>query len=109
MRPGRRAEAPHPGLPVAGEQAPARQLVARPLADDGAGDVADVVLVEDEERAQARARERLAHAAQAVRVQAPEVDALLEVDLHVAGSLERPIPSMARVWIGRGNRTRGRL
>src|SRR5262244_4068632 len=102
MRPGRRAEAPHPGLPVAGEQAPADQLVAGPLADDGAGDVADVVLVEHEERAEAGASERLAGAPQAVGVQAPEVDALLEVHLHAAGRLDGPVPAMLGVdGIGR--------
>src|SRR5215470_2926368 len=46
------AEVPDPGLAVAGQQAPARELVARPLADDGAGEIADVVLVEDEDRAE---------------------------------------------------------
>ncbi len=46
------AEVPHPRLTVAGEQAPARQLVARPLADHGRGEIADVVLIEDEHGAE---------------------------------------------------------
>src|SRR5262249_12249618 len=71
-----------------------RELVARPLADHGARDVADVVLVEHEQRAEARAREGLPHAAEPVGVQPPEVDALLEVHLHVTGRVQRPIPAM---------------
>ena len=98
-----RAEVPHPGLAVPGEQAPARELVARPLADDGAREIADVVLVEHEERAEPRPRQRLARAPQAVGVQAAEVDALLEVDLHVSGRLERAVPAMARVHVVRGH------
>src|SRR5215510_166124 len=54
-----RAEIPYPRLAVAGQQAPARELVARPLPDDGAGEIADVVLVEDEDRAEPRPRQRL--------------------------------------------------
>ena len=52
----RRAEVPDVGIAVAGEQRVARQLVARPLADHRARDVADVVLVEAQQRAQARTR-----------------------------------------------------
>src|SRR5262249_59503275 len=51
MVPRRRAEVPDPRLAVAGEQRVADELVAGPLADDGARDVAHVVLVEHEERA----------------------------------------------------------
>ena len=107
------AEVPHPRLAVAGQQAPARELVARPFADDGAREIADVVLVEDEDGAQPRARQRLAGAAQPVGVQAAEIDALLEVHLHVAGSLERPVPAVARVHVlgrhgpGHGSGLRG--
>ena len=90
MQPGRvqavmlrgRAEVPDVGVAVAGEQRIARQLVARPFADDGAGGVADVVLVEAQQRAEARVRQRGARAREAVIVQAAEVDAFLEVDLR---------------------------
>src|SRR6185369_14338380 len=78
----------------------ADQLVARPFADDGARDVADVVLVEAEHRAEAGGGERLARAREPVAVQAPEVDALLEVDLRDAGRLERPAPAVAGVEVG---------
>ena len=94
-----RAEVPHPRLAVAGQQAPARELVARPLADDGAGEIADVVLVEDEHGAEPGGRQRPARAAEAVGVQAPEIHALLEVDLHVAGRLQRTIPAVAGVHV----------
>ena len=94
---GGRAEVPDVRVAVAGEERIARELVARPFADHRARRVADVVLVEAEQRAEARAGERLARARQPVVVQAAEVDALLEVDLHVAGSLQRPRPVVVRV------------
>src|SRR5262249_38644552 len=86
-----------PRLAVARQQTPARQLVARPLANDRAGEITDVVLVEDEDSAEPRSGERLARAAEAIGVQAPEVHALFEIHLHVAGRLERTIPPVA--WI----------
>ena len=96
--PRRRAEVPHPGLAVAGEEAPAGELVARPLADDGARDVADVVLVEQ------RAGRPAPTSASARRVrprryvvQAAEVHPLLEIHLGVAGRLDRPVPAVLRV------------
>src|SRR5260370_12646269 len=90
------AEVPDPGLAVAGEQAPAGQLVARPLPDDGARDVADVVLVEEQERAESRLRERAAGAAEAVAVEAAEVHALLEVHLGVTWGLAGAVPPVLR-------------
>src|SRR5437867_5461944 len=94
---GRRPEIPHPGLAVAGQEAPARELIPGPLADDRARDVADIVLVEDEQRAKAGAGQGLANPAQPVGVQAAEVHALLEVHLHVAGRLEGAVPRVSRV------------
>ena len=47
--------------------------------------------------------ERLARAPQAIGVQTAEVDALLEVDLRVAGRLERTVPPVARVHVGIGH------
>src|SRR5438093_3954980 len=99
-----RTEIPDPRLAVAGQQAPARELVARPLADDGAGEIADVVLVEHEERAEARVRKRLARAAEPIGVEAMEIHALLEVDLRVTGRLQRPVPTMAGMHVGGGHR-----
>src|SRR5206468_2352963 len=106
----RRAEVPHPRLAVAGEERPPRELVARPLADDGRRHVANVVLVEQEQRAESGSRERLPHATQAIAVQPPEVHALFEVDLHVAGRLERTVPAVPGIGGGRRRtRRRGRL
>ena len=93
----RRAEIPDVRIAVAGEQRVARQLVARPLADDGARRVADVVLVEAQQRAEPRVRERRARAREAVVVQPAEIDALLEVDLRVARRLQRAIPAVMRI------------
>ena len=42
-------------------------------------------------------RERVARAREAVVVQAAEIDALLEIDLHAARRLERPLPVVPRV------------
>ena len=97
----RRAEVPDVRIAVAGEQRIARQLVARPLADHGARGVADVVLVEAQQRAEPRLRERGARAREAVVVQPAEIDALLEVDLRVAGRLQRPVPAVMRIDVVR--------
>src|SRR5262249_58969864 len=56
------------GVAVAGEQRPAAKLVALPLADLGRGDVADVVDVEDEQRAELGFFQRLLDAAQPIAV-----------------------------------------
>src|SRR2546422_9502057 len=107
----RGAEIPHPRLAGAGQQTPARELVARPLADDRAREIADVVLIEHEDRAEARPRQRLTRAAQPIGVQAPEIHALFEVHLRVSRRLEGPVPSMARIDIvgGPGPGLRGGL
>ena len=47
---------------------PARQLVAGPFADDRAGNITDVILVEQQEGPQARPGQRLPYAAQPVSV-----------------------------------------
>ncbi len=103
-----RAEIPHPRLTWSGEQAIADQLVARPLADDRARDVADIVLVETQHRAETGRGEGLAGAREAVAMQAPEIDALLEVDLRDARCLQRPMPAMARIEVALVDRKEGR-
>ena len=77
---GRRAEVPEVRLAAAGEEREARHLVAGPLPDVGARDVADVVEVEDQQGAQLRCLERLADAVESVVPQPLGVDALLPVD-----------------------------
>src|SRR6185436_3828325 len=96
------AEIPYVGIAIAGEERVARELVARPFADHRARGVADVVLVEREQAAEAGLRERRTHARESVVVQPPEVDALLEVHLRAPGCLQRAIPAMLRidfVWL----------
>ena len=93
------AEIPYPGVAGSRQQAIPDQLVAGPLADDGAGDVADVVLIETEHGAEAGLGQRLARACQPVAVQAAKVDALFEIHLSRAGRLEGPVPAMVRLEI----------
>src|ERR1700693_5486033 len=92
-----RAEIPDVRVAVAGQQRIAGQLVAGPLADDGAGGVADVVLVETEQRAETRTRQRGTRTRQAIVVQTAKIDALLEVDLRMPWRLQRTIPPVVRV------------
>src|SRR5260221_1688508 len=95
----RRTEIPHPRVAVAGEQAIADELVARPFADHGARHVADVVLVEAQHRTEPGGRERLASARDPVAGQAAEVGALLEVDLRDAGRLQRAVPAVPGIQV----------
>src|SRR5262245_31902392 len=83
----RRAEVPDPRLPGTREQRISNQFVSRPFADDGAGDVADVVLVEAQHSSQTRLRQRFARSRQPVSMQAPELNAFLEIDLRRSRSL----------------------
>src|SRR2546422_9945141 len=80
------------------------RYLSPPFADDRAREIADVVLVEHEERAETRARQRLARAPEPIRVQTTEVHALLEVHLRVSGRLERSVPPVAGVHVGGGHR-----
>ena len=86
---GGRAEVPDVRVAAAGQQRVAGHLVARPLADVGARDVADVVEVEQQDGADVRRLERGPGARQPVRPQALDVPALLPVDVHRAGRGER--------------------
>ena len=88
-------EVPQPGLAVASEERETAHLVARPLADHSAGEIADVVVVEAEDRAQPRALQRLARAGESVVVQAGEIDPLLEVHAGMARRRDLPAPVVA--------------
>src|SRR3954468_17856174 len=105
----RAAEIPDVGLTRAGKKRIARQLVTRPFADDRARGVADVVLVEAKERAEAGMRERGAHPPEAIGVQPAKVDALLEIDLRASRRLQRPVPAVMRVDVVRTDLTYLRL
>ena len=94
---GGRAEVPQDRILAADQQRKARQLVARPFADLGRGDVADVVVVEQQQRAEVGCLERGLRARQPVAVQAPVIDALLEIDAHGAERRQMAAPVVARV------------
>src|SRR5438128_1323596 len=98
---GRAAEIPDVRVAVSGEPRIARELVARPFADNGARRIADIVLVEGKQRAHARPGEGGPHARQAVIVQPPEVYALLEIDLRVARRPDGPLPVVVRIDVVR--------
>ena len=88
---GGRAEVPEDRIGAAREQREARVLVARPLADVRARDVADVVRVEQQHRAELRGLERRLRAVEPLLAQAREVDALLPVHRpRRVGRADRP-------------------
>src|SRR5262245_2051478 len=94
-----RAKIPDPGIAWTGQQGVPDQFVASPLADDGARDVSNVVLVEAQHRAEARLRQGLARARQTIAVKSLEVHTLFEIHLSGARRLKRTMPSMRRLEI----------
>src|ERR1700694_1537576 len=107
--PRRAAEVPDIRIAVSREQRVARELVARPFADDGAGGIADIVLVEREQRPQAGVRERGAHAREPVLVQPAEIDSLLAIDLRAARRLQRRVPAVPGIDVVRTDDLRLRM
>src|SRR5436190_8125552 len=97
--PGGGAEVPNPRLTRTGKQRVTDQLVASPLADDGAGDISNVVLIEAQDRAQIRLRQGFARACEAITMQTTEIDAFFEVHLRGAGRLQWPVPTVSRLEI----------
>ena len=96
------SEVPDDRFAPACQQHVAGHLVTRPLADHRGRDVADVVDVEEEHRAELRCVERSARASKPVGAQAREVDPFLEVDIHATGAGRRPA-------LGSGEAHRGYL
>ena len=94
-----RAEVPQDRQLVAGKQREAAELVALPLADLGAGEVADVVDVEGEQRAAVRNWRAPAAPGQAVVPQPGEIDPPLEIHAHMAGLRNRPVPLPMRIGV----------
>ena len=94
---GRRAEIPQDRLAAAREQRPARELIALPFADLGRGDVADVVDVEHEQRAELGFLECHPRPRKAVTMEAAVIDALLEIHSHDAERWKRATPVEAGV------------
>src|SRR6185437_10069041 len=73
------------------------EVVAFPLADLARDDVAEVVDVADEQRAEFGILQRLLDAAEPVAVQPAIVDAFLEIDAHGAERRQSAAPIVARV------------
>src|SRR5262249_22668042 len=63
----------------------------------GRGDVADIVVVEQQERAEIGGFQRRLRTAEPIAMHAPVIDALLEVDPHGAEHRQVPAPIVARV------------
>ena len=103
---GGRAEIPKDRVLAADEQHPARELVARPFADLGRGDVADVVVVEQNQRAEFGSFERRLRAAEPIAVHAAIIDPLLEIDAHGAEHRQMAAPVVARVDVLGADRLR---
>jgi hypothetical protein len=76
------------GLAVSREHREAAEFIARPLADRGGGDVANVVVVETQQCAEGGIADRLPGSTQAIAVKAAKIDPLLEIDVHYAMSVE---------------------
>ena len=79
----RGSEVPEEGFFVPGDQCVADHFVAECTTDPGLGGVADVVEVEQQERAAFAGRQRGLGAVDAVTAESVEVDAGLVVDPHV--------------------------
>ena len=86
MRLRGRTEVPDPRRPGAGDQRVALTLVERPVADVGAGRVADVARLEQQHRAQVGGLELFLHPREPVAAQAVEVHTVLPVDAMESGS-----------------------
>ena len=96
----RRAEVPEHRIALAREQHASRALVSRPFPDVRARDVADVVLVEEEHRAERGVPQRRTRLLQPVAPEPGEVDPLLPVDRHrraARGDVHRRAPPSSSV------------
>src|SRR5437763_5427534 len=78
----RGAKVPQDGLSLAREQREACVLIACPLADVGARDVANVVRVEQQERPKIRCLQSCPRPGQTVLAQLCEIDPLLPIHRH---------------------------
>src|SRR5690349_22811995 len=99
MVPGSRAEVPDPGITCSGQQAISDQLVTGPLANDGARNVSDIVLIETQHRTETGFRQRLAGAREAISMQALEIDTFFKIHLSGSRCLQRPVPAVSRLEI----------
>jgi len=91
------AEIPQDRLGAARQQREAAQLVALPLADLGAGQIADVVDVKAQQRAGFRRIQRLPGTTEPIAVEPRKVDPLLEVDRRGSQGGQRAVPPIVRI------------
>ena len=94
---GGRAEVPKDGIAAAHQERKARELVAGPFADLGRGDVADIVVVEQQQRTEIGGFKGGLRTRKPVAVKAAVIDALLEIDPHGAEHRQMAAPIVARV------------
>src|SRR5690606_13198843 len=94
-----RTEVPDDRRAVLGQEREAAELVALPLADLGAGAVADVVAVEPAERAALAVPQRLPRPGQAIALQPAQIDLGLEVVANAPGRRQLALPVPARIEI----------
>ena len=104
---GGRAEVPDVRLAAAGQQRVAGHLVARPLADVGAGDVADVVEVEEQQRAEVRRRQGAAWPDRSGRCAAGRRSSAPPSRRSSTRARRRPVAASAGDVVRSGPRPRG--
>ena len=105
------AEVPEDRVVVAGQEREADVLVALPGADRGARHVAQVVRVEQQQRAEVRRRQRRLRPREPVSAQTVEIDPLLPVDRHRRASrrdLHQEPPELARLFSDSAHSPRAR-
>lgn len=93
----RGAEIPQIWLFIARQEAEAAHLVPLPFTDLRAGDVADIVHVKEEKRAQPGLLQRVFGARDTITAEAIMVDAALEIHRHVPERRQVTVPTPA--WI----------
>src|SRR6478752_10591177 len=98
-----RAEVPQDRVATACQQHPARKLVAGPFADLGRRDVTNVVVIEQQQRAEIGSLERGLRAAKAIAMHAAVVHTLLEIDAHGAEYRQVPSPVVTGVNVFGGD------
>ncbi len=95
----RRPEIPDDRRAALGQERKPTELVALPLADLGARDVADVVDVEQQQRPALGVGKRLLRPRQPIALQPAKIDPGLEVDPHPAGRRQLALPVPVRLEI----------
>ena len=95
----RRPEIPQMWIVVAHQQRIAGDLVARPFADDRGGEIADVVVVEAQHRAEIGRGQRFLRAGQPVFMQPVEIDTLFKIDPRMPRRRDGTIPVVVGVQI----------